>query len=152
MIRASSRIPSLSVPLAVVPTTRQIQSVILALSWINHLASQKLSSPSIRVVASCRESASHVWFNTPGKHCVAARITRKICEMLWLLCLASTVSTEYGMGGSIVLAVALLVRTGGNGPSIAKASFLFLCAAVAIFLSCAAIYTHSTTNCQNIHP
>ena len=38
-------------------------------------------------------------------------------------------------GGSIVLAVALLARTGENGPSIAKESFPFLCAAVAIFLA-----------------
>ena len=33
------------------------------------------------------------------------------------------------------MAVALLGRTGENGPSIAKTSFLFLCAAVANFLA-----------------
>ena len=40
-------------------TTRQIQTVVLALSWINRLASQKLPSPSVRVVASCREAPSN---------------------------------------------------------------------------------------------
>ena len=34
-----------------------------------------------------------------------------------------------------MLAVALLVRTGGNGPSIANTSFSFSCAAVAKFLA-----------------
>ena len=60
IIRAGSRMPSLSVPLAVVATTRQIQTVVLALSWINRLASKKLSSPSVRVVASCREAVASV--------------------------------------------------------------------------------------------
>ena len=69
--------------------------------------------------------------------------------MLWLLCPGSTVSTEYSTGGSIVLAVALLVRTAGKWSSIAKTSFPFLSAAVANFLA-VLHYTHSTTNYQNL--
>ena len=42
-----------------------------------------------------------------------------------------------------MLSVDLLVRTGGNWSFHCKNNFAFLCAA---------IYTHSTTNCQNIYP
>ena len=45
MIQAGSRMPSLSVPLA-----RQIQTVVLALSWINCLVSQKF------IIAICQGS------------------------------------------------------------------------------------------------
>ena len=53
------------------------------------------SSPSVRVVASCRCvcPAMRAWFNTPSKHCVAAWITRKICVKLWLCA-----STKYSTG------------------------------------------------------
>ena len=45
-------------------------------------------------------------FNTPSKHCVVAK--ENLCDTLAIVLLLSTV------WGSIVLSVALLVRTGGN--------------------------------------
>ena len=97
--------------------------------------------------------SSHAWFNPPSKHCVTVRITRKFCEMFWLLYPASTVSIEYSTGGGGFYSV------GSGCPSedwgkmvlpLQKQVSVSLCCSCK-FLSCATIYTHSTTNCQSIH-
>ena len=71
---------------------------------------------------------------------------RNLFDALAVLLVLNTVH-----GGSIVLAVALLVRTGGNCSFHCKNKFSVSLCCSCKFLNCAAICTHSTTNCQNIH-
>ena len=136
MIRAGSRTPSFLVLLAVVATTRQIQTIVLALSWINHLASQKFIV-AIHQGSGWLSGSSSIYPAMCGStHQVSTVLLHKnqrkfVRYFVFFLCPASTVSTECSTGGFIVLA--LLVRTGRKWSFHCKNKFSVLQLAVVLY-------------------